>query len=72
MLRKVIQADQEYISLRLPEHFIGKKIEVIVFTTDEVDELENAADVSLTHFASESVLANDWLKPEEDEAWKNL
>ncbi|WP_291855209.1 hypothetical protein [Marinilabilia sp.] len=26
----------------------------------------------LTHFASESVLAKEWLLPEEDEAWKDL
>jgi len=26
----------------------------------------------LTHFASEKVLAKDWLIPEEDEAWKDL
>jgi hypothetical protein len=26
----------------------------------------------LTHFASQSVLAKDWLTPEEDEAWKDL
>ena len=25
-----------------------------------------------THFASEKVLAKDWLLPEEDEAWKDL
>lgn len=24
------------------------------------------------HLLSESVLAKDWLRPEEDEAWKNL
>lgn len=29
-------------------------------------------DVVLTHFASEAVLAKDWLSPEEDEAWKDL
>jgi len=29
-------------------------------------------DRTLTHFASESVLAKDWLTPEEDEAWKDL
>ena len=29
-------------------------------------------DEILTHFASENVLAKDWLSPEEDEAWKNL
>ncbi|NOX84405.1 MAG: DUF2281 domain-containing protein [Chlorobi bacterium] len=26
----------------------------------------------LTHFASEKALSEDWLLPEEDEAWKNL
>lgn len=25
-----------------------------------------------THFASEAALAQDWLSPEEDEAWKHL
>lgn len=29
-------------------------------------------DKVLTHFASEYVLAKDWLSPEEDEVWKNL
>jgi hypothetical protein len=29
-------------------------------------------DKILTHFASERVLARDWLLPEEDEAWKDL
>jgi hypothetical protein len=29
-------------------------------------------DLVLTHFASESILAKDWLSPQEDEAWKNL
>lgn len=29
-------------------------------------------DKVLTHFASEKVLANDWLLPEEDDAWIDL
>jgi hypothetical protein len=29
-------------------------------------------DKIITHFASEKALANDWLSPEEDEAWKDL
>jgi hypothetical protein len=29
-------------------------------------------DVVETHWASESVLAKDWLTSQEDEAWKNL
>jgi hypothetical protein len=28
--------------------------------------------VLLTHFASEQVLAHDWLTEKEDEAWQNL
>jgi len=30
------------------------------------------SDDILTYIASEKVLANDWLLPEEDEAWKDL
>jgi hypothetical protein len=33
---------------------------------------KQAEDKVLTHFASEKVLAKDWLLPEEDEAWKDL
>jgi hypothetical protein len=33
-------------------------------------KIEN--DNILTHFASEKILAKDWLLPEEDEAWKDL
>lgn len=33
---------------------------------------KQADDKVLTHFASEKVLAKDWLLPEEDEAWKDL
>lgn len=29
-------------------------------------------DKVFTHFASEPVLAKDWISTEEDEAWKNL
>jgi hypothetical protein len=31
-----------------------------------------SADVGETALASQSVLAKDWLRPEEEEAWKNL
>jgi len=33
---------------------------------------EKKEDRILTHFASQSVLAKDWLTPEEDEFWKDL
>jgi len=42
----------------------------------EVIRKETKASVSndkvFTHFASEKVLAKEWLSPEEDEVWKNL
>ena len=38
------------------------------------NSFENAvkADKPKTHFASERVLAKDWLTTEEDQAWKHL
>ena len=56
----------------MPESFVGKKVEVIVFTTDEVKEESIPTDRPLTHFASEKVLAKDWLNDEEDQAWQHL
>ncbi len=35
MIRKVITADKNILSLPLPENFIGKQVEVIAFTLDE-------------------------------------
>jgi hypothetical protein len=39
---------------------------------DRVFESNGKADKTETHYASESVLAKDWLTLEEDRAWKNL
>ena len=39
---------------------------------DKVFENTTNADKIETHYASESVLAKDWLTSEEDKAWKNL
>ena len=41
-----------------------------VLKKETKQKLEN--DTIITHFASEKVLAKDWLLPEEDEAWKDL
>lgn len=45
-----------------------KLSEVLKKETKQKPENDNI----LTHFASEKVLAKDWLLPEEDEAWKDL
>lgn len=45
-----------------------KLSEVLKKETKQKTENDNI----LNHFASEKVLAKDWLLPEEDEAWKDL
>lgn len=50
----------------LPDEYLPQ---VVAF----VETLKQRADDPVaTHLASEAVLANDWLKPEEDEAWASL
>ena len=39
---------------------------------DTVFENRVESDKTVTHFASESALAKDWLMPEEDKVWKDL
>ena len=72
MIRTIVKADTQNISIKLPGNFVGKQVEVIAFTVDEVDETKEIVDRPLTHFASEKVLAKDWLTPEEDLAWQDL
>ncbi|WP_157482454.1 hypothetical protein [Geofilum rubicundum] len=53
---------------QLPYNEKLKLSEVLKKETKQKKENNNI----LTHFASEKVLAKDWLLPEEDEAWKDL
>lgn len=69
MIRTVIKAENQNITINLPENFVGKQVEVIAFTVEEAEKLTSQI---FTHFASEAVLAKDWLTPEEDLAWQNL
>ena len=69
MIRTVITPDNDKISIDLPHDNVGKKVEVIAFT---IEETVNSLDKPITHFASEKVLAKDWLTIEEDTAWQNL
>ena len=39
---------------------------------DRVFENDGKPDKTKTHYASENVLAKDWLTPQEDNAWKDL
>lgn len=69
MIRTVIKPENHNITISLPENFIGKQVEVIAFTVEEAKESTGQL---VTHFASEAVLAKDWLTPEEDTAWQDL
>lgn len=43
-----------------------------LFDIINLEEEHEVNDPIMTHFASESLLAEDWLAPEEDEAWQDL
>ena len=72
MIRTVVTPKAQNISIHLPEDFIGKRVEVIAFTLNDIAESSEIQDKPITHFASEKILAKDWLTPQEDKAWQNL
>jgi hypothetical protein len=72
MIRTVVTPEVQNIFIHLPEDFIGKQVEVIAFTLNDIAEPSDIVDKPMTHFASEKVLAKDWLTPEEDKTWQNL
>lgn len=72
MIRTVVKPDNQNISIKLPKHFVGKQVEVIAFTIEEAKNEREVKDSPLTHFASESALAKEWLTNEEDLAWQDL
>ena len=51
----------------VPEHYLIEILDFIRFL--ETKALEQKMELAL---ASETSLKKDWLKPEEDEAWKDL
>jgi hypothetical protein len=52
---------------QVPEPFLDEVLDFIRFL-----KTRNAKNRMNITIASESSLAKDWLKPEEDEAWQNL
>jgi hypothetical protein len=73
MLRKLITPNNQDINIHIPENFIGKELEVLIFPLTEIFEETTVLESSiLTHHASEAVLSKDWLSAEEDKAWKDL
>jgi hypothetical protein len=72
MIRTLVKPEKQDISIKIPKDFLGKQVEVIAFTIEEASNTLAVVDKPLTHFASEKVLAKDWLASEEDIAWQNL
>lgn len=72
MVRTLLTPQNQIISINLPKNFIGKKVEVIAFTIDEAKIKTPNLDTTVTHFASQEILSQDWLTPEEDLVWKDL
>ncbi len=70
MIRTIITPQNQHVSILIPMKYVGKKIELIAFAIDEPNE--NSTEGIMTHFASENVLAKDWLSQTEDLAWKDL
>jgi hypothetical protein len=71
MIRTVVKPKNKKVSIELPQHYVGKNVEIIAFTLDDVSDTELEENVPI-HLASERVLAKEWLSKEEDAAWANL
>nr|WP_295930927.1 hypothetical protein [uncultured Dyadobacter sp.] len=72
MIRALITPENTSISLEIPASFIGKQVEIIAFTVNDIVEESIDEDQTLTHCASQQTLEKDWLTDEEDKAWQNL
>jgi hypothetical protein len=72
MIRTLITPDSQQILLQIPPQFVGKKVEIIAFTSEEAVTKYTVIEEGPIHFASEAALAKDWLNEKEETAWKDL
>ena len=68
MICTIITPTERTVLIDVPDEYLGKEVEVIAFV---ISETTPANEKTLTHFASEKVLAKDWLTPEVT-AWQDL
>lgn len=71
MIKMIVTPKSSELILQIPQKYIGKELEVIAFSINDFTD-SSSEEITLTHFASETVLAKDWLSEKEDEAWKSL
>jgi hypothetical protein len=68
ILRLNSPVDFQQLMIFLQQLSATEKQKVVSFLLKEKIE----QDATMTHFASEKILAKDWLSPEEDAAWADL
>jgi len=67
MYRQVFTPNDQSYLVPIPRQWYGKEVEILAFPVEKP-----LGDTAKTHFASQRILAKDWLSPQEDEAWKTL
>jgi hypothetical protein len=68
ILRLSLPVDFQQLMIFLQQLSATEKQKIVSFLLKEKIE----QDATMTHFASEKILAKDWLSPEEDAAWADL
>jgi hypothetical protein len=68
ILRLSLPVDFQQLMIFLQQLSATEKQKIVSFLLKEKIE----QDATMTHFASEKILAKDWLSQEEDAAWADL
>lgn len=63
MIRTFITPGTSEISLKIPDEYVGRQIEIIAFSLEEVTTLQ---------YPDPAALIQDWCNSDEDKAWKDL
>lgn len=62
MIRKIITPDKQTVSIDVPETYIGKRIEVLVYAMDELEEQKTALKKDTTKLRGALKLSDDQYK----------
>ncbi len=70
-MRQVTVPQNEYVNIKIPKSYIDRKIEILLFPIDDINE-ESAAELSaLKAYSNHSAnLVEDWGHDSEDDVWK--
>ena len=50
MIRSVITPETNHLDIAIPDNYVGKKVEVLVFTCEEANEIEDTAPDVMAQF----------------------